>query len=475
MKRGLQYLVPLILSGLGLVLFNARAAEAQAPGDDLEVILAIDTSASMRPAIDAAKAAATEFVASMPAGVAIGVETFADDVEVLAPPTTDRALVSGLISRIATGGNTALYDGVVAAGQQFTPTVTNKVLVLLSDGKDDGSTATLDEAVAATNGAHVEAISLTTKESDIASLQALGTVTPADDAAGVSAAFDRVASLLAAVVEPTTVPTTAAPATAVPTATVPITALLPAAVAAPATTVSQQLAPPAVPSAQASTSGSSATLWLGAAGLFLSLFLLGLLFFPRNKVSKARLGIDKPRSVSEMGKRTVAAVDDALERHGKRAEFATSLSVADISMQPGEFVGAVAAVALVAGLVGLMLGGPLVGLLVAAAVCFGVRAYVGRTKAKRRAAFAEQLPDVLQLVTTALRSGFGLTQALDSIAEEAEEPARSEFAHVLVEARLGRDLSEGMRALALRMQSEDLEWVVAAIDINRDTGGNLSE
>ena len=68
-----------------------------------------------------------------------------------------------------------------------------------------------------------------------------------------------------------------------------------------------------------------------------------------------------------------------------------------------------------------------------------------------------------------------MTQALDSVAEEAEEPARSEFAHVLVESRLGRDLSDAMRALAQRMESKDLEWVVSAIDINRETGGNLSE
>jgi tight adherence protein B len=66
-------------------------------------------------------------------------------------------------------------------------------------------------------------------------------------------------------------------------------------------------------------------------------------------------------------------------------------------------------------------------------------------------------------------------QALDSVAEEAEEPARSEFAHVLVESRLGRDLSEALHALAQRMESKDLEWVVSAIDINRETGGNLSE
>jgi tight adherence protein B len=61
------------------------------------------------------------------------------------------------------------------------------------------------------------------------------------------------------------------------------------------------------------------------------------------------------------------------------------------------------------------------------------------------------------------------------VAEEAEEPARTEFAHVLVEARLGRDLSESMHALAQRMDSKDLDWVVSAIDINRETGGNLSE
>jgi len=200
-----------------------------------------------------------------------------------------------------------------------------------------------------------------------------------------------------------------------------------------------------------------------------------LLLFPRQRVSKARLGITKTRSVSDLGKRTISAVEEALERHGKRAELATALSVAHASAQPGAFVGTVALVALMAGLLGLLIGGPIVALLVALAVCLGVRFYVRRNKAKRQAAFADQLPDVLQLVTTALRSGYGITQALESVAEEAEEPARGEFAHVLVEARLGRDLSESLHTLARRMESKDVEWVVSAIDINRDTGGNLSE
>jgi tight adherence protein B len=216
-------------------------------------------------------------------------------------------------------------------------------------------------------------------------------------------------------------------------------------------------------------------LWVGALGIFVGLFLLGLLLFPRERVSKARLGIDKPRTVSDMGKRTMSAVDEALARHGKREQLATALAVADIAVKPAEFVAMVAVVAVVAGLVGLLIGGPVIALLVAAGIGLVARLYVRRTKAKRQTAFADQLPEVLQLVTTALRSGYGITQSLESVAEEAEEPARTEFAHVLVEARLGRDLSDAMRSLAQRMESKDLEWVVSAIDINRETGGNLSE
>ena len=469
MNRGLQFLIPFVLSGLGAVLFSA-GADAQAPAENLEVILAIDTSGSMRPAIGAAKAAANEFVAAMPADVRIGVETFGDVVTVLTAPTTDRGLLSEQINAIVTGGNTALYDVVVTASQHFTPTVENKVLVVLSDGKDEGSTATLDEAIAAVQGVHVEAISLTTAQTDINSLSALGPVTSADDAAGVSAAFARVASLVAAVAEPVAVtPVTPVTTSAAPTAPAPTVA------EATATTVATRPQAPVATVTASEAPASSSRLWLGAVGIFLGLFVLGLLLFPRERVSKARLGIDKPRSVSDIGMRTMSAVEEALERHGKRAELATALAVADISMKPAEFVAMVGVVAIVAGLVGLMLSGPLVALLVAMAVCLAVRFYVRRTKAKRQAAFADQLPDVLQLVTTALRSGYGLTQSLESVAEEAEEPARSEFAHVLVESRLGRDLSDSMRALAQRMESKDLDWVVSAIDINRETGGNLSE
>lgn len=475
MMRVVRPLVALGVAALTAVPLGSGAA-AQAPNDSVEVILAIDTSESMSSAIDAAKAAANEFVASMPPAVAIGVETFDDDVTVLTPPTHDRDVVTASIGTIVTGGDTALYDVVVAAAQHFTPTVENKVLVVLSDGKDEGSTATLEDAVAATQNVRVEAISLTTDLTDIADLNALGTVTSADDPAAMSAAFARVADLLVDVVEPTTVPpTTAAPTTVAPT-TLPATTTAPT-TAAPTTVAAPATSPPTTEPAVVVVDDepSSAWLWAGGVGLFAGLFVLGLLLFPRNRVTRARLGMEKPRTAADMGVRTTTAIEEALERYGKRDELGTALAVADISVKPADFVAMVALLAIVAGFVGLLLGGVLIGLIATIVVCFGARAWVRRAKSKRQAAFADQLPDVLQLVTTSLRSGYGITQALESVAEEAEEPARSEFAHVLVQTRLGRDLSDGLRTLAHRMGSKDLDWVVSAIDINRETGGNLSE
>lgn len=461
MSRPRWIAVAIALVSLTTAAFGAPTG-AQEPAGSLEVILAIDASGSMRPVLDTAKTAAKEFVAVMPSDVRIGVETFADEVTVLSAPTTDRALLTSQIDSIIATGDTALYDAVVGAGAHFTPTVEHKVLVVLSDGKDEGSTATLEGAVDAVEGINVETISLTTAESDLASLGALGRVTPVDDAAAVSSAFSRVAGLIVDVI--------AAPSTSVAVATT-----VPAATTTTATAV--VATPTTIPAVLASPAAQASPTWLivGAICVFAGLFLLAALLFPRERVSKARLGIDKPRSMSEIGTRSVTAIEEALERYGKRNGLGNALAVADITMKPAEFVGMVALVAVVAGLVGLLVAGPLVGVLVAIALCLAVRIYVRRAAAKRRAAFADQLPEVLQLVTTALRSGFALTQALESVAEDAEQPARGEFAHVLAEVRLGRDLSDAMTALARRMQSKDLEWMVSAIDINRDTGGNLSE
>jgi tight adherence protein B len=409
----------------------------------------------------------------MPAEVRIGVESFGREITVWSAPTLDRAVVRYQLGGLTSGGGTPLHDAMIKAAQAFTPAAQHKAIVLLSDGGDRDSVATLDQAVGALAGIHVEAVSLTTAETDLATLSRLGTVTSADDPSALQAVLLRLAALLI----PATVEDAAPPATAATTTTAaPVTTAAPptTAAVAPSTVpapVIERPAPAPAPRATAAT-----PLWIGGGVVFLALFALVLIAFPPVRVSKRRLGIaSEKRSVSETGKRAVTAVDQLLERRGKRRALENALDAADISMRPGELVSLVTAVAAVLGLVGLAIGGPLLAAILAGVTVFATRAVFDIKSRKRRAAFAALLPDVLQLLTSSLRSGYGMTQALDAVAAEAQEPARAEFQRVLLETRVGRDLTEAMSDLAERMQSPDMEWVVSAMAIHQETGGNLAE
>jgi tight adherence protein B len=93
---------------------------------------------------------------------------------------------------------------------------------------------------------------------------------------------------------------------------------------------------------------------------------------------------------------------------------------------------------------------------------------------KRSSAFLEQLPDTLQLLSGSLQAGYGFMQALDTVAKESNEPTSNEFARVLSEARLGMPLEDALDAMSERVGGEDFKWVVLAINIQRQVGGNLA-
>jgi tight adherence protein B len=99
-----------------------------------------------------------------------------------------------------------------------------------------------------------------------------------------------------------------------------------------------------------------------------------------------------------------------------------------------------------------------------------------RFKAKRRLnRFAENLPDVLQLIAGSLRTGFSLPQAVDNAAKDGEQPMAGELSRALAESRLGVDLEDALDRVADRMRSTDLSWTVMAVRIAREVGGNLAE
>jgi tight adherence protein B len=130
---------------------------------------------------------------------------------------------------------------------------------------------------------------------------------------------------------------------------------------------------------------------------------------------------------------------------------------------------------LVAGALGTVVGGIVVGLLLVLLTPLAARMLVGFRAKRRRAAFADQLDDSLQLLASSLRAGHSLLRALDALSHEAEEPTATEFARIVNETRVGRDLSDALDELATRMGSDDFTWVAQAIAIHREVGGNLAE
>ena len=74
-----------------------------------------------------------------------------------------------------------------------------------------------------------------------------------------------------------------------------------------------------------------------------------------------------------------------------------------------------------------------------------------------------------------LAAGLSLTQSVDTIVREGSEPVASEFKRVLVETRLGVPLEIALEGVAERFESKDFDWVVMAINIQRQVGGNLAE
>ncbi|MBR2838719.1 MAG: type II secretion system F family protein [Kiritimatiellae bacterium] len=95
--------------------------------------------------------------------------------------------------------------------------------------------------------------------------------------------------------------------------------------------------------------------------------------------------------------------------------------------------------------------------------------------ARRRARFNEQLPEAIAVMTNALRAGFSISQAFDSVVEQGESPMSEEFAILQQQLKIGMGFEDALESLSRRVGSEDLTLVTTAILISRRTGGNVTE
>ena len=101
--------------------------------------------------------------------------------------------------------------------------------------------------------------------------------------------------------------------------------------------------------------------------------------------------------------------------------------------------------------------------------------YIKSKQKKRRDMFESQLSDALMIASNCLRSGLTFNQAMDTISSECDDPIKSEFKRTVNEITFGSSQDDALEAMAGRVKSEDFNLVVTAVNIQRQTGGNLSE
>lgn len=212
--------------------------------------------------------------------------------------------------------------------------------------------------------------------------------------------------------------------------------------------------------------------YAAASALFLAAFP------PRPKVSmdrRASPGGERSSGLSSITAKTTQGIEKLLQQLRGAPALGSALESAGLKMRPAEFIILAAAPTVVLAGFLLAVAGPLPAVLVVLLSVAGAKVALGMLAGRRRAAFGDQLDDSLQLLASGLRAGHSLLRAIDALSVEAEAPTSEEFSRVINETRLGRDLGESLDAAALRMRSEDFEWVAQAIAIHREVGGNLAE
>ena len=226
-------------------------------------------------------------------------------------------------------------------------------------------------------------------------------------------------------------------------------------------------------------------LYVGVAlALIAALVLLFLVVAPRAPrvpIERRRApGTEQVSTLTRVTNRTVGAIDSAMRNRRAPVLDAARLELASIRMSPSGFILLVTCAAIVLGALGVVVGGfsiwsVLLVIAFALLAPLGAKVLLDVRTVSRRAAFADQLDDTLSLLAGGLRAGHSLLRSIDSVSAETDSPMRDEFARVINETRVVRDIGDALDATAGRMRSEDFRWVAQAIAINREVGGNLAD
>jgi len=162
-------------------------------------------------------------------------------------------------------------------------------------------------------------------------------------------------------------------------------------------------------------------------------------------------------------------------------QISKNLARADLKFKSGEFIAFIFILSGSLGVLAFLFTGTTLAarsLSAGLGVLFGIAApiiYLRSQQGKRLSKFSSQLPDMLNLVVNGLRAGYSTMQALEAVSKEMPPPISDEFRRVVQEMQLGIPMDKALDNLIRRIPSEDLDFVITAINVQREVGGPLAE
>lgn len=466
------------------------------------VVAVIDTSAAMGDdALEATKDGLLAFADAAPVDVSIGLVAAAGEPAVAVAPTRDRAALRAGVEKLKSTGKTALYVGLHTAIELNAESVDQRVLVVAGSRETaDNATDVIGDLTPARQ--RVDLIAVGPARDSLGQLRRLvtasgGTTREATSSVALpgilraSATYEPLVSITVAV-PPALAGTTGTLTVAAGRGADRATGQVQVQFASPSGAPAAVAAGPQLLGFSTSSPRVLAVLVFGTLLLAILLFAWGMSTTVREarlkQVERFRLAARGRRTggqavqavleVSEGGfTRLLHALTDRVSTvGGTEDQVARKLDRAGMTLRPGQWkawrTGATLAGAVVLGLIGGLIGA----LFGAALGWFGAGVYRRIREQRRIQAFADQLPEALQMIAGSLRSGFSLAQAIDAVVHDSSPgPLTIELGRAMGEVRLGANLDEALERTAERVENEDLAWAVMAMRIQRETGGNLAE
>jgi tight adherence protein B len=476
----------------GQLMSNVSIVPAEAADNgQFGTVLVLDASKSMRgDAIVNAVAAARAFAVHRQPGQLMGVVVFNETSHVLVPLTTDSAVIDAALQQpphLANG--THIYDAVQSAVTMLKDAkVAAPSVVVLSDGADTGSGTSLDDAAAQARdaGVRVFSVGLHSKAYRAEALQQLareggGEYSEAKTPEDLAPIFDAVGAQLASEY----LIRYRSPQEPNRKVIVSVTVK-----GYPGTVNAGYQSPAISRTGEGPFQRSFADRYVrSSSGMVLTALIIALivasavmrLVKPLPRDFKRRMGefvslaeADERRKGQPKKEQLYERAERSFEGSKWWTRFKAELEIAQIKTSPMQIVvwTGIATLIVCYGL--SLVAGPIAGLL-GLFVPFLVRGIIKRRVERQRQQFAEQLPDNLQVLASALRAGHSLVGALSVVVDDAPDPSRGEFRRVLADEQLGVPLEDALEVVATRMESRDVKQVALVAALQHETGGNTAE